>query len=601
MQNTTRITQRSSASRLKFVDGSFSSTQAETVWIAFSPLFFPPHQIAFLAAEQYHKERNDVFLQLMGAEKDICAKLDVLVRSVMLPLQEVALTAPIISEEDIALSFGDARQLYILHKAILVRFEKILTKWPCVEGVGQAFLSVAQHMRIYPRFALQSEVFQTTLAALERENTTFAQFLADAVRSCPVDVAFPSTPRDHKAQGAAFVAGLLLAPLEHIGSYARLLNALAEYFEVDSDEASKLRQAAVVMNDTNKNVQAALRDSHSRAEVVAAMARFGGFQAAVAAFQDRDDRRFVFECDLVVMTSSRRKSRGRKLVLFSDKAVFASQKDKKSPLVAEEVVDLTEAVVRTCQDPKAPDARFCAEISTPTDEEGPIVIKLSSEVEKARVVHELCVAQEHSRKSMKVFGVALDVLVSQDASKTESGAPLFFERLCKFLLDNLENPDLFRAMSAVDDAQKLRKIIETTPNFAFKPTHHAPAAAACLKMFLRELPEPILTSALYPRFLAIDLCLIDDEAQFIGAITPLLKTLPSVHTAAFRVLLSFLFEVAQTSDTHGCDEHTLSLLFGSSILRKSDESEDFLALPTINALVMGMIIHAQGLLDSDAW
>lgn len=535
--------------------------------------------------KDYSPARNSVFVQIFRAERALCAKLDVLVKRFVVPLQDVASRAPIISEEEIALAFGETRQLYILHTAIQSKLEKIRRMWPCLDGVGAIFQELRTHFRVYSSFAINTEVRQATLAALERDNAAFAGFLQAAIRGCPADVAVSCDSRS----GAAFASQLLMAPIAHVSSYAKHLKDLCEFTPDDSPDLRALRDSLLLVSEINRGIQAALRAAGSRAATIASMARFGGFSAAVKVMQDKPERTQLFECDLCIV--AKKKNRGRRMVVFTDKIVFASAKEKRSSqLTIEEIVFIPEMTVRE-PDPKSADAKLCCEISTPGDGGTPLVLKLPSEMEKVRVMHELEQARKGPQRSTKVFGIPLE-----EAATGPRGAPLFLERTCEFVLNHLDTPGIFR-LSAQETAEKLRKEVDATPNFSYKSNHDPVAAAACLKVFLRELPEPLFTTVLYPRFIAINTEVIDDEEQFSAEVVPLMIVMPEAHRKALRVMLEFLFEVAQASDVHKLDEHTLAVILGSSLLRQSGDSDNILDVPTINAVLMGMIINAPRILQ----
>lgn len=91
-----------------------------------------------------------------------------------------------------------------------------------------------------------------------------------------------------------------------------------------------------------------------------------------------------------------------------------------------------------------------------------------------------------------------------------------------------------------------------------------------LKLFLRSLPEPLLTDKLYPFF--IDANRINSHSQRLHKIRNLLRKLPREHYECLKFLVMHLYEVAQHSESNRMEVRNVSLMFGPSIVRPSDDS-----------------------------
>lgn len=91
-----------------------------------------------------------------------------------------------------------------------------------------------------------------------------------------------------------------------------------------------------------------------------------------------------------------------------------------------------------------------------------------------------------------------------------------------------------------------------------------------LKLWLRSLPEPLLTDKLYPFF--IDANRINSHSQRLHKIRNLLRKLPREHYECLKFLVMHLYEVAQHSEANRMEVRNVSLMFGPSIVRPSDDS-----------------------------
>ncbi|CAD6196387.1 unnamed protein product [Caenorhabditis auriculariae] len=94
--------------------------------------------------------------------------------------------------------------------------------------------------------------------------------------------------------------------------------------------------------------------------------------------------------------------------------------------------------------------------------------------------------------------------------------------------------------------------------------------SSLLKMFLRKLPEPLLTDKLYPFF--IDANRIASHPQRLHKLRNLLRKLPRHHYETLRFLIRHLSQITKHSDVNKMESRNLALMFGPSIVRPSDDN-----------------------------
>uniref|UniRef100_A0A915BMZ7 GTPase-activating protein pac-1 n=1 Tax=Parascaris univalens TaxID=6257 RepID=A0A915BMZ7_PARUN len=94
--------------------------------------------------------------------------------------------------------------------------------------------------------------------------------------------------------------------------------------------------------------------------------------------------------------------------------------------------------------------------------------------------------------------------------------------------------------------------------------------SSLLKMFLRKLPEPLLTDKLYPFF--IDANRIAAHPQRLHKLRNLARKLPSAHYATLKYLIAHLRAVVAHSSVNKMETRNLALMFGPSIVRPSDDN-----------------------------
>ncbi|KAK0416311.1 hypothetical protein QR680_012409 [Steinernema hermaphroditum] len=94
--------------------------------------------------------------------------------------------------------------------------------------------------------------------------------------------------------------------------------------------------------------------------------------------------------------------------------------------------------------------------------------------------------------------------------------------------------------------------------------------SSLLKMFLRNLPEPLLTDKLYPFF--IDANRIASHHNRLHKIRNLLRKLPDEHYATLKYLMEHFRSVVSHSAVNKMEVRNMALMFGPSIVRPSDDT-----------------------------
>ncbi|KAN0038026.1 hypothetical protein ACTA71_000198 [Dictyostelium dimigraforme] len=121
------------------------------------------------------------------------------------------------------------------------------------------------------------------------------------------------------------------------------------------------------------------------------------------------------------------------------------------------------------------------------------------------------------------------------------------------------------------------------------------AVAGLLKLYLRELPDPLLTYEKYDNFIAAQS--IDDFPSRIKLIKHLVKSLPPVNYSVLSYLMAFVGKVATHSAANKMQVHNLSTVFGPNLIKDRQDSGDYGGnvqvlvedTPIINALALSLI------------
>ncbi|XP_019320038.2 protein FAM13A isoform X2 [Panthera pardus] len=167
--------------------------------------------------------------------------------------------------------------------------------------------------------------------------------------------------------------------------------------------------------------------------------------------------------------------------------------------------------------------------------------------------------EQRSSTYKKLFGVSLQDL--QQQGLTENGIPAIVENIVEYLTKHgLTQEGLFRVNGNVKVVEQLRWKFESGVPVELGKDGDVCSAASLLKLFLRELPERVITSALQPRF--IQLFQDDRNDAQDSSLRALIKELPDVHYCLLKYLCQFLTEVAKHHVQNRMNVHNLATVFG---------------------------------------
>ncbi|XP_077621237.1 protein FAM13A isoform X3 [Crocuta crocuta] len=167
--------------------------------------------------------------------------------------------------------------------------------------------------------------------------------------------------------------------------------------------------------------------------------------------------------------------------------------------------------------------------------------------------------EQRSSTYKKLFGVSLQELQQQGLA--ENGIPTIVESIVEYLTKHgLTQEGLFRVNGNVKVVEQLRWKFESGVPVELGKDGDVCSAASLLKLFLRELPESVITSALHPRF--IQLFQDDRNDAQESSLRDLIKELPDTHYCLLKYLCQFLTKVAKHHVQNRMNVHNLATVFG---------------------------------------
>ena len=94
--------------------------------------------------------------------------------------------------------------------------------------------------------------------------------------------------------------------------------------------------------------------------------------------------------------------------------------------------------------------------------------------------------------------------------------------------------------------------------------------SSMLKSFLRNLPDPLLTSERYADFIR-GVSDADDNVQF-DRVKALIDDLPEINYETLRYLILHLKKISENSEKNRMESKNLSIVFGPTLVRPAEDS-----------------------------
>lgn len=380
------------------------------------------------------------------------------------------------------------------------------------------------------------------------------------------------------------IADLITAPLNIITVYNRALQIIAnsitpltyydedgnEYYEDDPD-AADLGPASEIVTAVSANAFTGLQNADERHNAINVMKRLGGISKVPG---DSSKRRFVCEEDLTVIYPKR--SRPMRYFLFNDVIVFADRGKGGHP---KDVIPVENVTISSFVTPKKVGKPVLPSFQMSSSDTGDVLtLKFAGSPEKDKLWSELAqrvkdvkvvelydpsdpssVAYATANSSGSggasmsssldassgamslIFGSTISAIVALE-HRESIGVPSIVEKSCVHLMRDLDCEGIFRLSGSSSKVAALKKEVSVNRDFAFVRTEDSLTVAALLKMFFRELEEPLFTFELYNEFISIRLSPLE---EFIDSIAATLNKLPFNHIQTFLYLMDFLMLIAQ--------------------------------------------------------
>ncbi|CAG09375.1 unnamed protein product, partial [Tetraodon nigroviridis] len=168
-----------------------------------------------------------------------------------------------------------------------------------------------------------------------------------------------------------------------------------------------------------------------------------------------------------------------------------------------------------------------------------------------------------------IFGQHLEETMLYDAHcGSQRLVPALVEKCVCFIREHgLKEEGLFRAPGQTNHVRELQGAFDRGEKLVFDSSTDVHTVASLLKLYIRELPEPIVPFSKYTQFLSCAQILTKDTEMGTLELSKQVKSLPRVNYNLLKYICKFLYEVQSHSDDNKMSVQNLATVFGPNILR----------------------------------
>ncbi|XP_059398895.1 rho GTPase-activating protein 24-like isoform X1 [Carassius carassius] len=199
-----------------------------------------------------------------------------------------------------------------------------------------------------------------------------------------------------------------------------------------------------------------------------------------------------------------------------------------------------------------------------------------------------------------VFGQRLDETVLYERRYGDHMAPLVVEQCVDFIREHgLTEVGLFRQPGQATLVKELQEAFDAGEKPSFDNSTDVNTVASLLKLYLRELPEPLVPFSRYEEFLVCGKRIPSDREKGLQDLRRLLHELPVANFNLLRYICQFLNDVQSYSSVNKMSIQNLATVFGPNILRpKAEDPESIIGGAAVVQHLMSELIREHNQLFS---
>eukprot|EP01104_Vermistella_antarctica_P018714 TRINITY_DN7041_c0_g1_i1.p1 TRINITY_DN7041_c0_g1~~TRINITY_DN7041_c0_g1_i1.p1 ORF type:complete len:962 (+),score=188.84 TRINITY_DN7041_c0_g1_i1:171-2888(+) len=492
-------------------------------------------------------QRLDAFRELVKVERKYNAQLTTLVKGFYFPLISRAdARGTIIRRDECTAVFRHIRRLRAIHSSFL---KKLLARrdkhWPCVDWVGRIFLDVCfvkSRFSVYEKFAREYQLLLLIMRNCEKREK-FAAFIQElSVKT--------------KMQQ------LLSVPLKQNNAYARQFEKLLERTPTDGSHDQDIADLSEARELTSQVVWI-VRDGLDRSSHVSPLLELSMRVVREAPPLSRPIEEFnqavVREGEVSYLDPKKRSnSKGVPLKIFLlSHSLFLGKSIQSGAGVQLKsgVLHLSHVSVEDLPDSYSRNA-----VSICTSSEAH-VISFKSLEDKASWTSDISRLMKACRPQT-CFGMSLSEIVERETRP--SGIPVLVEKVvCCVISKAMHMDGLFtKPTNAARMNLLVAEISKGIQNVDFARFDYF-CVANLLKTFFREMPEPILTFAVYETVAGLSLDQVNNGELSVDEV---MQGLPKHNRDCLEYVLMFFIRLSKHSDTNKMTIQTAARVLAPNLL-----------------------------------
>ncbi|XP_073342426.1 protein FAM13B isoform X2 [Pagrus major] len=203
-----------------------------------------------------------------------------------------------------------------------------------------------------------------------------------------------------------------------------------------------------------------------------------------------------------------------------------------------------------------------------------------------------------SAGTTRVFGVPLEEVTR---THTISGheVPALVKHIVEYIEEHghLDLEGLFLVNGNAERVDWLRQRYDSGEEVELEKEADLASAVSLLRLFLQELPEPVIPTAIQGHILQLHQDYSNEE-ELCRNLKYLLQQLPQLNYGLLRFLCRFLASVASLQQ-ESWNIGTLAAVFGPDIFHLSTEGEDLRDQESVSRVLAELLDNQEGLFDSE--
>uniref|UniRef100_A0A4W5QDW5 Rho GTPase activating protein 22 n=1 Tax=Hucho hucho TaxID=62062 RepID=A0A4W5QDW5_9TELE len=204
-----------------------------------------------------------------------------------------------------------------------------------------------------------------------------------------------------------------------------------------------------------------------------------------------------------------------------------------------------------------------------------------------------------------IFGQHLEETMQCESgcgSSSKTVVPLLVHQCVCFIHQHgLAEEGLFRMPGQTNHVRELQDAFDCGEKPLFDSNTDVHTVASLLKLYLRELPEPVVPFNKYTEFLSTAQLLTKDKEEGIFELGRQVRTLPQVNYNLLKYICRFLDEVQSHCSQNMMSVQNLATVFGPNILRpKMEDAQTMKGTVVVQHLMTVLISEHSRLYQGEA-